>query len=385
MNEDTNRVVVTGMGAICALGTTVDEYWERLLAGCGGIKRLPRFLSAGLPATTGGDIESVPYDLIDRDQVIANHAIEQSLLDASLKSEKAGFIWGAGLDTFHSRPEGAVHRLAGACFHGLSQKFKGPRRMVAAACASGTQSIGEAYCLIKTGRCESCVAGGSSVILTPFYLLGFAALQVVALDREGEDPAAVCKPFDCNRRGFVLADGAGALVLESICSAKKRNAVIHAEIIGFGVSQDAFDLVRPSVNGIGIELSVRRALDDAELSPHEIDAVNAHGTGTFEGDVSESKALRKLFGKNWKNTPVSSVKGAIGHTMAASGALEAVVSIKTCITGIVPHTINLSKSGEDCKLDHVVFNPRETGAETVLSISSGMGGQNSALIFRRMQ
>lgn len=220
-------------------------------------------------------------------------------------------------------------------------------------------------------------------MLTPFYLIGFAGLQVVAIDYEGDEPSAACRPFDRRRSGFALADGAGALVLETLAGARRRGAKVLAEVIGFGISQDGFDLNRPCEDGAGAELCMRRALDDAALEPPAIDAVNAHATATFLGDLAEAAALRKLFGDDWKRTPVSGSKGAIGHAMAAAGALETIVAAYTCATGIVPPTVNLDKPDEGCELDHVIGEPRDADARTVLSVSFGMGGQNAAIVLKR--
>jgi 3-oxoacyl-[acyl-carrier-protein] synthase II len=254
--------------------------------------------------------------------------------------------------------------------------------MIAAACASGTQAIGEAFRLIQSGRVDACVAGGSSVMLTPFYLIGFAGLQAVAVDN-CDDPSMACRPFDKRRKGFALADGAGAVVLETLDSARKRGAPIMAEVIGFGMSQDAFDLNRPCDDGAGAELCMLRALDDAALCPEEIDAVNAHATATYSGDLAEAAALRKVFANTWQQVPVSGSKGAIGHAMAAAGVLEAIVAAKTCATGVVPPTVNLRHVDDGCELDHVIGEPRDVNAKRVLSVSFGMGGQNAAVIFGR--
>jgi len=192
-----------------------------------------------------------------------------------------------------------------------------------------------------------------------------------------------CRPFDKKRKGFALADGAGAMVLESVESARERGANVLAEVIGFGVSQDAFDLNRPCDDGAGAELCMRRALADAELMAEEIDAVNAHATATYSGDLAEAAALRKLFANRWREVPVSGAKGAIGHAMAAAGVLETIVAAQTCATGIVPPTVNLHHVDEGCELDHVIGEPREVNAQTVLSVSFGMGGQNAAVILKR--
>jgi 3-oxoacyl-[acyl-carrier-protein] synthase II len=378
------RVVITGMGALSALGATPEELWRGLLNGRSGIGRVDRLVASGINVTTGGEVEAVAYDRPDRDREIARRAIEDALRAANCDAAQCGFVWATGLDTFQSGAGGFVHRSAGLCFTELASRFSHPRRMIAAACASGTQAVGEAFRLIRSGRIEACVAGGSSVMLTPFYLIGFAGLQAVAVDYEGDEPSAACRPFDRRRRGFALADGAGALVLETLAGARRRGANALAEVIGFGMSQDGFDLNRPCDDGAGAELCMRRALDDAALEPTALEAINAHATGTFLGDLAEAAALRRLLGDEWKRTPVSGVKGAIGHAMAAAGALETIVAAYTCATGVVPPTVNLDEPDEGCELDHVVGEGRETDARTVLSVSCGMGGQNAAVLLKRI-
>jgi len=376
------RVVITGMGALSALGATTRELWDGLLANRSGVRRVQRLVDSGITVTTGGEVDAVSAENVERDHEIANRAIDDALGESKRDAAVCGFIWSTGLDTFQMGPDGFVHRSAGRCFSNLAARFAGPRRMIAAACASGTQAVGEAFRLIQNGRVEACVAGGSSVMLTPFYLIGFAGLQAVAIDN-GDDPSLACRPFDKKRKGFALADGAGAMVLETLESAQERGARVFAEVIGFGVSQDAFDLNRPCDDGAGAELCMRRALADAELKPEEIDAVNAHATATYSGDLAEAAALRKLFASRWRGVPVSGSKGAIGHAMAAAGVLEAIVAAQTCATGIVPPTVNLRHVDEGCELDHVIGEPRDANAETVLSASFGMGGQNAAVILKR--
>ena len=220
-------------------------------------------------------------------------------------------------------------------------------------------------------------------MLTPFYLVGFSWLQALAVDRGDQEPENSCRPFDRARRGFALSEGGAALVLESLDGARARGAAILAEVRGFGTSQDAYDLNRPPAEGEGAELCVRRALADAALSPHELGAINAHGTGTRAGDPAEAAALRRVLGERWKTTPVSSMKGALGHAMAAAGGLEAIAALFTCRTGLVPPTRNLTDPDDDCRLDHVMGRARATDAATVLSSSFGMGGQNAALVISR--
>jgi 3-oxoacyl-[acyl-carrier-protein] synthase II len=380
--RDKRRVVISGRGALSALGATTQELWNGLLANRSGVRGVKRLVDSGINVTTGGEVDAVSPENIDRDHVIANRAIDDALAESNRDAAECGFIWSTGLDTFQMGPEGFVHRSAGRCFSNLSARFTGPRRMIAAACASGTQAIGEAFRLIQNGHVDACVAGGSSVMLTPFYLIGFAGLQAVAIDN-GDDPSLACRPFDKRRRGFALADGAGAMVLETHESALARGAPMFAEVIGFGVSQDGFDLNRPCDDGAGAELCMRRALVDADLSADEVDAVNAHATATYSGDLAEAAALRKLFGDRWRSVPVSGAKGAIGHAMAAAGVLEAIVAAQTCATGIVPPTVNLQHVDEGCELDHVIGEPRDVNARSVLSVSFGMGGQNAAIVLKR--
>jgi 3-oxoacyl-[acyl-carrier-protein] synthase II len=376
------HVVITGMGALSTLGATTHELWDGLLANRSGVRRVQRLVDSGINVTTGGEVDAVSPLNLERDHEIANRAIDDALAESRRDAAACGFIWSTGLDTFQMGSAGFVHRSAGRCFSNLAARFTDPRRMIASACASGTQAVGEAFRLIQNGQGEACIAGGSSVMLTPFYLIGFAGLQAVAVDN-GDDPSLACRPFDKRRKGFALADGAGAMVLESLDSAHNRGATIFAEVFGFGMSQDAFDLNRPCDDGAGAELCIRRALADAGLSEDEIDAVNAHATATYSGDLAEAAALRKVFAKRWREVPVSGSKGAIGHAMAAAGVLEAIVAARTCATGIVPPTVNLRQVDDGCELDHVIGEPRDVNAKTVLSVSFGMGGQNAAVVLKR--
>jgi 3-oxoacyl-[acyl-carrier-protein] synthase II len=375
------RVVITGTGAVSPLGATPAALWRGLVDGRSGIRALPRL--AGLEVTTGGEVDLVPPERADRDLALARRAIDDALAEARRAPEATGFVWGTGLDTYQRTDHGLAHRPAGGSFAALAARFAAPRRMIAVACATGTAAIGEAMRLVRAGRAEACVAGGSSVMLGPFYLIGFHALRAVAVDVVDDAPGAACKPFDRRRRGFALADGAGALVVESLASAKRRGVEPLAEVLGYGTSQDAFDLNRPPPDGAGALLAMQRALADAGMTAGAVDAINTHGTGTLVGDVAEAAAIRALLGERWRRVPASSCKGAIGHTMAAAGALEAIAAIATCRTGVVPPTANLEEPDDTCELDHVIGAPREAGASFVMSTSFGMGGQNAALLFAR--
>jgi 3-oxoacyl-[acyl-carrier-protein] synthase II len=374
------RVVVTGMGAVSPLGPDVESLWSGLLAGRPGIRRVPRLAGLGLRVTTGGDVPGFQGE--GRHLAMATRAIDAALDQAGLAAPATALLWATALDTYVDQAARPGYRSSGACFDALARRHRPPRRLVAVACASGTQSIGEALWLIREGRVSACVAGGSSAMLDAVYTTAFSGLGAIAVDREGEDPAEVCRPFDRVRRGFALSEGAGALVLESEASARARGARPLAEVVGLGTSQDAHDLNQPPPDGAGAVLAIRRGLEDAGLAPGDIDLVNAHGTGTFVGDSAEAAALRAVF-PAWRERPlVHGMKGTLGHSMSAAGALEAIVAILSARQGVVPATLNLRDVDEACALCHVVGGPREAPVRRVLSTSFGMGGQNAALILQ---
>lgn len=375
------RVVITAMSAVSPFGLTAEALWDGLLSGRSAVRTIAPFAVSGLPVTTGGD---VPLDAAEheRDLVLSRRPIRDALAAAGLPAADTALVWANGLDTFaHDRGE-LVERSAGACFSAIARDHARPRRMIATACASATQAIGTAFHLVRAGRARACVAGGATVMLTPHYALGFAWLQALAVDLPGEPPGAACKPFDRMRRGFALAEGGAALVLEPLEAAVARGAEPLAEVIGFGSSQDAFDLNRPPPDGAGAELCMRRALADAGLEPERIAAVSAHGTGTRAGDPAEAAALRRVLGD--RPVPVSSIKGAVGHQMAGAGASQAVAAVQSCRTGVVPPTANLADPDDDCALDHVTGRPRVADVPAILVNSFGMGGQNATVVYARL-
>lgn len=376
------RVAVTGMGAVSPFGLTVDALWEGLVSGRSAVRRIARLVAGGLPVTTGGEVPIAAADG-ERDLVMSRRPIADALAHSGLRAADTALVWANGLDTFAYDRGELVERSAGACFTAIARDHLWPRRMVATACASATQAIGEAFQLIRAGRVRAAVAGGATVMLTPHYALGFAWLQALAADLAGDEPGAACKPFDRMRRGFTLSEGGGALVLEALDAARARGAPVLGEVVGFGASQDAFDLNRPPPDGAGAELCMRRALDDAGLDPGRIGAVSAHGTGTRAGDPAEAAALRRVLGERWRATPVASIKGAVGHPMAAAGALQAVAAVRGCAAGVVPPTCNLVEPDDGCELDHVIGGARRADVPALLSCSYGMGGQNACVIFTR--
>jgi 3-oxoacyl-[acyl-carrier-protein] synthase II len=372
------RVVVTGMGAVSPFGTTAASLWDGLVSGRSAVRSIARFVAGGLPVTTGGE---APLEAADheRDLVISRCPIAEALAQAGLAPSQTALIWANGLDTFaHDAAGELVERSAGACFSAIARDHARPRQMIATACASSTQAIGEAFRLVRSGRVAACVAGGTTAMLTPHYALGFAWLQALAVDLAGEPPGSACKPFDRMRRGFALAEGGAALVLEARDAAIARGAAILGEIVGFGSSQDAFDLNRPPPDGAGAELCMRRALDDAKLD--RVAAVSAHGTGTRAGDPAEAAALRRIFGAR---IAVTSIKGAIGHQMAGAGASQAIAAVRSCATGVLPPTCNLTDPDDDCLLDHVIGEARHGDIPVMLVNSFGMGGQNASVIYAK--
>jgi len=378
------RVAITGMGAVSPFGLTADALWEGLVAGRSAVRAIARLVAAGLPVTTGGEVP-IEADDATRDRAMSQRPIAEALAQSGLRAADTALVWTTGLDTFaHDRGE-LIERSAGACFTAIAREHLRPRRMVATACASATQAIGEAFQLIRAGRVRAAVAGGATVMLTLHHVLGFTSLQALAADLAGDEPGAACKPFDRMRRGFTLAEGGAALVLEALDAARARGAAVLGEVVGFGASQDAFDLTRPPPDGAGAELSMRRALDDAGLAPGAVGAISAHGTGTRAGDPAEAAAVRRLLGERWRATPVASIKGAIGHPMAAAGALQAVAAVRSCAAGVVPPTCNLVEPDDGCELDHVIGRARRADVPALLSCSYGMGGQNACVVLARSE
>jgi 3-oxoacyl-[acyl-carrier-protein] synthase II len=378
------RVAITGASAASPFGLTTDALWEGLVAGRPAVRTIARFEQSGIPVTTGGEVP-LPPELRGeaRDREMSRRPIAGALAQAGLAAEDTALVWATGLDAFDQELGVLVVRSAGACFADIARAHARPRRMVATACASATQAIGEAFRLIRAGRVRAAVAGGAAVMLSPHYALSFTWLQAMAVDVAADTPEAACKPFDRLRRGLALAEGGGALVLEALDAARARGATVLGEVVGYGSSQDAFDLNRPPPDGLGAELCMRRALDDAGIVVEQIGAVNAHGTGTRAGDPAEAVALRRVLGERWRTTPVSSIKGAIGHPMAAAGALQGIAALRSCATGVVPPTCNLTDPDDDCELDHVIGGARPADVPAIMSCSYGMGGQNACVIFAR--
>ena len=406
-----NRVVVTGMGAITPIGLSVPEYWEALCAGYSGVARIAAFDTEALPVKVGSEVKGFdPTNYLDAKQArrtgrfiqfglaATQEAIQQAELDLSKEApHRVGVVIGSTGGVFEMGPQwvnlqehgyrrvdpfintrNSAHMSPAYIARVLG--VKGPNTNNNTACASGNDAIGLACNFLRLGQAEVMLAGGTEAILTP---LGVAYLGLVgALTRE-DDPEIACRPFDANRSGFVLGEGAGVLVLETEEHARRRGAPILAELAGAGWSFDAYDDTAPDPQGQA--LAMQAALADAGLSPGDIQYVNAHGTSTKLNDAAETKALKLVFGERAWKIPVSSNKSMIGHLSAAAGAVESVATILTLRHGILPPTIHYETADPECDLDYVPNQARAAEVQAALCDSFGLGGQNVCLVWRRYE
>ena len=409
------RVVVTGMSVITALGSEVSEFWERLCAGKSGVGRLERFDCSDFKVNFGGEVKDFrPEDHFDSKEAkrldrfsqfalaSAQKAIQQSGIDFPNEPDpyRCGVIIGSGIgglneieeqhaklfDRGPSRvsPFMIPKLMVNAATGNISVQFglKGPSSAVATACASASNAIGDAFRLIQHNVADVLVAGGSEAAITPMGLSGFARMG--ALSTRNDSPETASRPFDRDRDGFVLSEGAGVVVLEEYEHAKKRGAPILGEVLGYGVSSDGSHMTAPDPEGAGAGMSMRLALKDAKLGVGDIGYINAHGTSTPLGDKAETNAVKRVFEAESKRVCVSSTKSQLGHLLGASGGVEFVVSLLTLIHQLVPPTINLETPDPDCDLDYVPNKARELRLSRVMSNSFGFGGHNACLIVGRM-
>ncbi|MDF1499514.1 MAG: beta-ketoacyl-ACP synthase II [Anaerolineales bacterium] len=410
------KVVVTGIGLETCLGSQPDIFWKRLVAGESGIGRLTQFDPDQLPCKIAGEI----LDFDDRDYidpkdarrmsrasrfgtVAAIKAIEDAGLSTPLPDpERVGVYFGTaiggwdrgyeGIETLRTRGLARVNPFVlpatlpnMVSFH-VSQLTgaAGPNTTITTACATGTQTVGEAAQAIRNGWADLIVAGGTEAIILHFIMAGFCAMR--ALPTSFNDaPTRASRPFDAKREGFVLSEGAACLILESEEHARARGARIRAEIGGFASSSDAFHIAAPDPSGEGAVRTMRLAMQDAGLQPEEIDYINAHGTSTLANDATETVAIKKLFGEQAYQIPISSTKSMIGHAMGASGAIEAIASILTIENGMIHPTINYENPDPELDLDYVPELGREARVDNILSNSFGLGGQNACLVIRRSE
>ncbi len=414
----TSRVVLTGLGTVNPLGRNVGEFWENLIACKSGIRRIQKFDPAPFASQIGGEVvgwEGVPPELLDvresrRMDRFAQFAITaaiEAVRDSGIDFDKedrlrCGVIFGSGigglqeLEDQHSRmiekgpsrvsPFTVPKLMANAGPGNISIQFglKGPNMAVVTACASAANSIGEAMRTIQRGECDMIISGGSEAALTKIGLASFCALKGLSTRNDAPDKAS--RPWDKDRDGFLLAEGAGAIILEDLDHARRRGAKIYAELIGYGASCDAYHITAPDPEGHGAILAMQRALQDGRVAPDQVDYINAHGTSTELGDLAETKALKITFGSHATNgLMVSSTKSSHGHMLGASGGVELIITALTIVRGTVPATLNLENPSEGCDLDYVPLTPRSRKVNVALSNSFGFGGHNACLLLRRFE
>lgn len=409
------RVVVTGLGVVTPLGCELDDVWAAVCRGKSGVGTIQRFDCRDFKVRFGGEIrdfdatahlEMDPRDLRRADRfsqfalVAAEKAIKQAGIDLTLgDSYRYGVLVGSGIGgldeielqhsvLFDRGPERISpfmipKLIINAASGNISVRWglRGPNTAVCTACASGTNAIGDAFRLIQIGMADVMVTGGTEAALTPMGIAGFARMG--ALSTRNSAPQKASRPFDRDRDGFVLSEGAGILVLEERDFALQRGATILAEVVGYGLSSDATHLTSPDPNGTGAARAIQSALADAGISPDVVDYINAHGTSTPLGDVAETNAIRTVFGRHADALCVSSTKSQIGHLLGASGGVESVFCIRAIQEETAPPTINLDNPDEGCDLDYVPHEPRNLAIRYALKNSFGFGGHNACLVFGR--
>jgi len=406
------RVVITGLGCITALAESADALFVALCRGQSGVSNIESFDVSGYPVKFGGEIKNFdPAKYIDQRDIkrmdrftqfavaAAKQAVTESGLDFSKEIPvRTGVIVGTGIGGIKEIEEQHIRLLKGGpkkvspfCVPRLMANaaagniairygLKGPNISVASACASGSHAIGEAYCNIAYGRSDIAITGGTEAALTPIGLASFCAAR--SLSTRNDNPTAASRPFDKDRDGFVLAEGAGILILEEYEHAKKRNANILAELLGYGATDDGYHITAPLPDGAGAAKAMELALTDAGITKEKVSYINAHGTGTELNDIAESTAIKSIFGDYAYKIPVSSTKSCMGHLLGASGAVEMIVCVKTITESKIPPTINLDNQDERCdlKMDYVPKTARNAKVNAALNNSFGFGGHNACLV-----
>ena len=409
------RVVVTGMGAMTPLGESVAEFWDGLVAGRSGLGPMKQADPTDYPCQISGEVSDFdPEQYIDKREarrmarfsqlaIAAAHEAftEAGITEGSVNGEKMGVILGNGAGGFPTidanmrvlLDKGGMRItpfffpmvLNNMASGNLSRTFGalGPSSTISTACAAATQAIGDAVETIKRGAADVMITGGAEAGISQLGLAGFSVMR--ALSTRNDDPQGASRPFDADRDGFVPAEGAGILIIESLEHALRRDAQILGEVVGYGVSSDGHHQFQPDDDGAGAARAIRWALADAGIGPHEIDYVNAHGTSTPLNDASETAAIKRVFGDATYKVPVSSTKSMIGHALGAAGGMEAVACVQTIRNSVIHPTINYTTPDPACDLDYVPNAAREKEVRYVLSNSFGFGGQNACLVFQRYE
>jgi len=408
------RVVVTGVGVVSALGTGTEKNWTALMQGKSGIDLITRFDASEFPTRIAGEVKDFnPEDFIDKKEIkkmdlfiqFSLAAAELAMKDSGLQitdenAERVGVLVGAGLgglpaiERYHqAMTEGGYKKISPFFIPMLiinlapgqiSIKYgaKGPNVSSVSACATGTHSIGDAFRMIQRGDADAMIAGGTESTITPLGIGGFNVMK--ALSTRNDDPAAASRPFEKNRDGFVMAEGAGIVILEEYESAKARGAKIYGEVCGYGLTADAYHLTAPAPGGEGAARCMKMALSTAGVAPEEVNYINAHGTSTHFNDLYETMAIKTVFGDHARKVMISSTKSMTGHCLGAAGGIEAVFSLLAMERGEVPPTINYDEADLDCDLDYVPNQGRQAKVNIAISNSFGFGGTNATLLFKKV-
>ena len=409
------RVVVTGMGAVAPNGNSVSEYWDALTAGQSGIDHITYFDTTDFPVKIAGEVSNFdPEQYFERKEVrkldpfsvyalvASNEAIQMSGLDAGgFDPQRAGVMLGCGIGGITTllaehvvlQNRGArrispffvtklISNIAGGQI-AIKWDLRGPNQTVTSACASATDAIGLALRLIQSGSADIMVAGGTEASICDLPLAGFSTIR--ALCNAADPPQSASRPFDKDRRGFVMGEGAGILVLETEKHAQSRGATIIGELAGYGSTNDAFHVTQPAEGGAGAVKAMQLALEDAGAEPEEVDYINAHGTSTPYNDKNETAAIKTVFGDHARKLKISSTKSMTGHLLGASGGIEAIAALKTIEKQTIPPTINYTTPDPDCDLDYVPNTAEETQVNSVLSNTFGFGGHNAVVFMRKWQ
>ncbi len=409
------RVVVTGIGMVSPCGNSLQENWNNLVNGKSGISLITRFDTTDFPAKIAGEVKNLnPEDFVDKKDakrldlflIYALAAAKMAMDDSGLVikeeyADRVGVMVGAGMGGLQT-----IEKYHKACLEGGPRKIspffipysivnmapglisieygaKGPNLSIVTACATSTHCIGEAFECILRGDADVMITGGAEGTITPLAIGGFCSMK--ALSTRNDEPTKASRPFDRDRDGFVMGEGGAIIILEEYEFAKKRGAKIYAEVVGYGLSGDANHMTAPDPQGDGAYRCMKMAVKDANISPEEIDYINAHGTSTYYNDLYETMAIKKLFGERAYKIPVSSTKSMTGHLLGAAGAVETAITVMAIKNSTVPPTINYENQDEGCDLDYVPNVAREVNIRYAMSNSFGFGGTNAALVFKRFE
>ncbi len=417
MRDGDHRVVVTGMGALTPLGNDVATFWDGLVNGRSGIGPITSFDPVKIPCKVAGEIKDFDADTVMPRKEVRRHdryvhfawaAAAEAMRDAGLPTPiedealawRTGAIIGSGIGGINTMirdvTEAALHGVErigpflvtalipdmAAGYVAIYANARGPNYATVSACSSSNHAIGDSLNIIRRGDADIMIAGGAEAGIGEIPIAAFSAMRALST-RRNDEPQKASRPFDAERDGFVMGDGAGVLVLESLDHAQARGATIHAEVVGYGATDDASHITLPAPGGRGAVESMRVAITDAGLTTDDIDYINAHGTSTAPNDRSETAAIKTLFGERAYRIPVSSTKSMTGHLMGAGGGVEAIATIRAIQTGILPPTINQEHPDPECDLDYVPNEAREVPIAVGISNSFGFGGHNATLVFRR--